>query len=362
MVSPSYPPRTGGGEKYAQRMNIALGDLNHEVTILTAVPDLIGRRSDGQTNIRYVNARRLVGFPFFSLAVLISMIRSTRADIILAYGPSPYDIITSVVSRLFRLPYIQVYHADFDEKRVHTRLATLVHNVVALRLSQMIVCTNQKMRERLAKRGLSAKTTLLTPGVDQMFFRARYRDRDRDCHYDLVFVGALDRDHYYKRLDLLLEAVAAISKTDKSIRLRVVGDGDRRASFEKLAADLGVREAVHFLGRVSDEELAQIYSQSRVLVLPSPTAQEGFGLVCLEAMAAGLPVVCSRNAGAAAIVADAPGCTTWDGETVEDLARTVSAARHQQDCNLDLQGYARQFSWTTMVQGFDVELRRLLAD
>lgn len=102
-------------------------------------------------------------------------------------------------------------------------------------------------------------------------------------HADVLFVGRLV---YYKGCDVLLKA---ISKVDA--RLAIVGEGPLRGELETLAAELGIADRVQFLGRVSDEHLSQIYRDSSLFVLPSTLPTECFGLVQVEAMLNGKPVI-----------------------------------------------------------------------
>jgi glycosyltransferase involved in cell wall biosynthesis len=91
----------------------------------------------------------------------------------------------------------------------------------------------------------------------------------------------------YKGVETLLPAVAGCHE----IELVLVGDGDHLNHYRLLAGDLGATN-VQFLGRVGDEELLEVYDRSDVIVLPSLTRAEAFGLVALEGMAAGcVPVV-----------------------------------------------------------------------
>lgn len=112
--------------------------------------------------------------------------------------------------------------------------------------------------------------------------------RDR---LDLIFVGGLDRAHYFKGVDILLKAAANLDK--KRWRLRVVGDGDLRPEYEKLADDLDIKDRVTFSGRLSDESLIRALQDSDLLILPSINSNEAFGIVLIEALACGVPLIAS---------------------------------------------------------------------
>jgi len=354
-VTPSYPPRVGGGEKYAHRTNAEFVRQNMDVHVVTSVPGTSGQQTLDGVTIEYGRAPKCIGFPWFDPRVIAAALGRFKPQAVLAYGPSPYDPITALFARRARVPFVQVYHADFNQRRFETRLATAVHNAVALRLAAAIVCTNEAMARTLQARGFSGKIVVSPPGIDERFFSSRARGTGED----LLFVGAVDREHEYKRLDLLLDAVKAMVERDPRVALTVAGDGDRRPSFETMAHHLGIADRVRFLGKISDDALAELYRHARVLVLPSPTAQEGFGLVCLEAMACGLPVVCSACAGAASLVGKAPGCAIWDGERIGSLIESITAARQATPAEREALGrYAENFTWKANAERLIGELRK----
>ena len=119
---------------------------------------------------------------------------------------------------------------------------------------------------------------------------------------NILFVGALDKAHYFKGVNILLKAISRFQISD--FRFQIVGDGDLKTSYEKLAEKLDIKDRVEFLGKISDEELPRIYQQADLLVLPSINKNEAFGLVLLEAMACGVPVIASDLPGVRTVFED----------------------------------------------------------
>jgi glycosyltransferase involved in cell wall biosynthesis len=126
--------------------------------------------------------------------------------------------------------------------------------------------------------------------------RARYGIPSDACL--ALFVGAQDRAHYFKGVPTLLRAMARRA----DVHLMLVGDGDLHADFVQLSAELGIADRVRFLGRVETEALPAVYRAADLLVLPSETRGEAFGMVLLEAMASGRPVIASDLPGVRSIV------------------------------------------------------------
>jgi glycosyltransferase involved in cell wall biosynthesis len=102
--------------------------------------------------------------------------------------------------------------------------------------------------------------------------------------------------HFYRRknLDVLLRAMALLADSGRRFELRIVGEGPMNSRWRRLAVRLGLASSVNFVGTVGQEQLASEYVQADIFCLPS--IQEGFGIVLLEAMSAGLPIVASRAA------------------------------------------------------------------
>lgn len=105
----------------------------------------------------------------------------------------------------------------------------------------------------------------------------------------VLSVGRLAANERYKGLDCLIQAVPRVLSSVGDLQLVVVGDGDDRPRLEALAQEVGVAGRVHFLGYLSKEELIACYRHCNVFGLPS--RGEGFGLVFLEAMALGKPIL-----------------------------------------------------------------------
>ena len=121
----------------------------------------------------------------------------------------------------------------------------------------------------------------------------------------LLFVGRLVER---KGAEFALRALAVLRQSGRAATLTIVGDGPERAALETLAGDLGIAEATTFTGVLSPHEVGDWYARSDALLLPAVTdwkgEQEGFGMVLVEAMRAGLPVVASRSGGIADVVRD----------------------------------------------------------
>jgi glycosyltransferase involved in cell wall biosynthesis len=133
--------------------------------------------------------------------------------------------------------------------------------------------------------------------------------------FTVLFVG---RFYRRKRVGLLLEAAAALRGAIPNLEVRMVGNGPCDAAWRAQAERLNLQDTVTWLGDISRNALAAEYNRAHVFCLPS--VQEGFGIVLLEAMAAGKPIVAAR---AAAIPEVAPHATLVEPESAESLAAGI---------------------------------------
>jgi len=154
-----------------------------------------------------------------------------------------------------------------------------------------------------------------------------YRDnlnKERD-HDVILFVGGLDRAHYFKGLENLIKAMAEIKKIKKfsSIVLNIVGRGDLSAYYKKSVNDYGLEKEVIFHENVDNNELVNFYNYCDCLVLPSINQGESFGLVLLEAMACAKPVITSNLPGVRSVFKNGVQGLLVKPNNVEDLAEKI---------------------------------------
>jgi glycosyltransferase involved in cell wall biosynthesis/thymidylate kinase len=130
-------------------------------------------------------------------------------------------------------------------------------------------------------------------GVEEALMARPSRERSG---FEVLSVGRLIR---IKNFDLTIRAFALLARREPSARLTIVGDGPMQESLEQLAEELRIRDRVHFAGHVPREAAMEAMGRADVFVFPSCEAE---GMVTLEAMAQGLPVVCMNYGGPAKMI------------------------------------------------------------
>jgi len=116
----------------------------------------------------------------------------------------------------------------------------------------------------------------------------------------VLTIGRLSTQDRYKGIDTVLQAIFRSRAQGVNVTLDLVGDGNDRKRLEDLARSLGLQGAVRFRGSVSDAELERALRESHVFAMPSK--KEGFGIVYLEAMAAGLPCIGANHGGTPEVI------------------------------------------------------------
>jgi glycosyltransferase involved in cell wall biosynthesis len=188
-------------------------------------------------------------------------------------------------------------------------------------------------------------------GVDETRF-VPSANRDVSRPFTALFVGGMDRAHAFKGVKVLLEAISRVS----NIKAKLIGDGDLRSSYESLARRLSISDRVSFLGKLSPDELPSAYQSSDVLVLPSLSGAEAFGLVALEAQSSGVPVIASDLPGVRTVVADGESGILVPCGDVEALVVAIKRLESDKElrANMGLAGRKRvleRFTWGRHVKG-----------
>jgi glycosyltransferase involved in cell wall biosynthesis len=170
-----------------------------------------------------------------------------------------------------------------------------------LHLSDEIVVLNEYVKNTTLPR-YSSKVNVINPGTTLPISKRIQKKMNQ--HNKIIFVGNLDRANAFKGLETLLRAFAQTLNEKSTISLEVVGGGDHLAHYYTVCEELGITDKVIFVGAVDPQQIASHYENADLLVLPSLTNAESLGLVLLEAMSFGLPVVASNVGGIPYVVED----------------------------------------------------------
>jgi len=206
-----------------------------------------------------------------------------------------YDIIAMIVKKFSNSKSIVAHYHGGDPYMLLYLFRLLKR--ITLPLADKIIATNRAEVRRLINywRIPNEKIVYIPNGVDTEFFKP-LPDVEKMPNV-VLYVGNLVKG---KGLETLLKAFAYCKTKNKNLKLWIIGDGYLRSTLELMAKMLGIHNDVVFFGRLTHDKLRIIYNQATVTVLPSE--KESFGLVLVESMACGTPVIATATEGAMDIV------------------------------------------------------------
>ena len=312
-LSATFPPYPGGAGNTAFRFAKGQAERGHRVEVFTAAAE--GEAPDpGGAVVHRVEPVLAIGN-----APLIPGVAAIEGfDVIHIHYPFIFGSELTLLGRLTRRRRRQALLVHYKNRLVakgarQVPFEAYEHTVAPLlvRAADRICVLSpdhagsvsylrriaQRDPGRLVEMPNGVDATLFAPGSDDAGVRA-----GEGIPEDAVvaaFVATLDRAHHFKRLDLALEAIARLD--DDRVHLLVAGGGKLLDDFRAQAARLGVVERVHFLGAVPHSRLPAVLRAADLLLLTTEPP-ESFGIVLIEAMAAGLPTVATEYPGVRAVV------------------------------------------------------------
>jgi len=248
--------------------------------------------------------------PFFLLSEFLYSylaIRKNPISLIHTHWLIPQGLIGAIFHQIKKIPHVATIHgsdlAVINKNKVLKPLCRYIVNhsdVVTVNSSY-----NQKLLE-LVVPGSAVKTRIIPMGIDPEQFSGKYPDMKKrfNANYLILSVGRLID---LKGIIYLIDSIPDILEKKPGTHLVVIGDGPEKTELEKRALNLGIEPNVHFLGTVNHEKLFPWYHSADVFILPSIIKDgktEGLGVVLLEAMASGCPVIGSNAGGISDIITD----------------------------------------------------------
>lgn len=240
------------------------------------------------------------------------------------------------VARRFGIPYVVTEHSSGFLSRPMPEIKRRFVRAVVEDAS-CVLAVGSRLRDRLQELSGCDRVRVLPNVVSTAFFSLPEHPRP-SSPFRLVFIGHLTPR---KSVDILLRALSAICRGG-DYRLDIVGSGPELPALQSLAKDLGIAAYVRFLGAMGKEQIRDVLWRSNGLVLPS--RWETFGVVLIEAMATGLPVVSTRCGGPSDIVEPGTGILIEPGD-VDSLALAIRRlAEERYDPHSIRESVVRRFS------------------
>ncbi|MFH1312022.1 MAG: glycosyltransferase family 4 protein [Candidatus Eisenbacteria bacterium] len=307
MVSQSYYPSLGGVTEHVHHLCGALRSLGHQVTIITAGHHNDGRDRPGEVIRIGRNALFPINGALVNVTVglrlrkrLENVFRCGDFDIIHIHSPLeptlPLAALTAAGS--VECPVVGTFHMSAGVSPAYEVFSEVLRTH-ALRLDARIAVSHAA--RSFAMRYFPGEYMVVPNGVAFSRFAGRVEPVRKlaDGRTNILFVGRLD---IRKRAPLLISAFKMLRREHPGSRLVIVGKGFMEPACRAAAYPLTGKDIV-FVGRVSPSDLPSYYGSSDIFS-SVPAGSESFGIVLLEAMAAGLPIVATRIEGYREVVTD----------------------------------------------------------
>lgn len=276
------------------------------LTYSYVIPALgISRMQNAGTDIFYVNLKK----------IFKRIIRDGhKIDLIHAHSYLPAGFAACKLGKMNNIPVIVTEHAsDVLIKNISERRKYLLAETVDK--SEAFICVSNALRSAVTELTHTSKKIYVIPNAVCEKFNAK--NKSNDPFFNFITVGNLVES---KRFDLVIKAFAELCKKNSKIKLKIVGSGNMLCQLEELVSQHGLKDRVLFRGRLDRDSVVKEMQNSDAFVLASDF--ETFGVVYVEALACGLPVIGTRNGGAEDIIGVEDGILIDKGNE-EQLTRAM---------------------------------------
>ncbi len=288
-VGKYYPPYRGGIETVVEQLCRGLARRGLAITAVVSNDGIatVDENVDGVRVLRLGRTAELKSQPLNMR--LVPTLRRLRFDALHFHTPNPLGAL-AVLAAGRTEPIVVTHHSDIVRQRLLGVPANLAQGLLYRRAAALVAATPNHIEHSSVLRRYESRCRVIHFPIDARPYLDAPSPWDERLPLEwqneplLLFVGRLV---YYKGVDVLLEALRLTERAN----LAIVGIGPLSTRLVEQAARLGLSDRIRFLGAVSDDRLRSLYKRTRFLVLPSVEPSEAFGMVQLEAMASGRPVI-----------------------------------------------------------------------
>lgn len=242
---------------------------------------------------------------------------SSKLDLEMVHSHAPFSMGFQAIrlSEKIGIPHIHTYHTLLTEYRHYlpmplrpTEKAVKEFSMWFCNMTDAVIAPTEKIKTELLDYGVKAPIYTLPTGIDVKNFQRGLRYSIREKHgipsndKIILFVGRVAKE---KNILFLIDAFFELHKRIDNTTLMIVGDGPERQEIIHKVSHLGIRNKVVFAGYITREDIVEYYRQSDLFAFASITETQG--LVVLEALSAGLPVVAVAKEGIADVLVEGKG-------------------------------------------------------
>jgi glycosyltransferase involved in cell wall biosynthesis len=306
-----YIPSKGGMETSVINLTSGLRAAGHEVFIFA--PNYPNWQETDKNVYRYKSFYftyddYLYTIPIPHISKMDDVVQSLHLDIIHSHQPFSLGWEATKFGRKLGIPVVLTYHIKYTDyyhyviflpKKISQRIIRYIVNRNC-RKCDAVIAPSSAIKKLLFDDGIKKSVHIIPSGINidqfakDMGTRANVRSKYDVKDNEILLITA-SRVVPEKNIDFLVRSFAIIRRTRKDVKLMIVGEGSFRDELEKLVGELGIGESVIFTGLLDKDGMIAHYQASDIFVFASLTETQG--LVAVEAMAAGLPVVAVKASG-----------------------------------------------------------------
>jgi 1,2-diacylglycerol 3-alpha-glucosyltransferase len=366
-ISDVYFPRVNGVSTSIETFRANLRALGNTVHLIA--PDYLKSSAD-ETGIRRVPSRRVPLDPedrFMSYRWVmdhVDLFREEKYDIIHVQTPFVAHYLGTNLSRLLGIPCVETYHTFFEEYLFHyiPLVPRTLLRFAAKRFSRHqgnsldgMVVPSRPMLQVLQKYGITTPTEVIATGIAPDSFAAGNRAAFRQKYgiaQDRPMVLFVGRVAHEKNINFLLIVVDCVRQAIADVLFVIAGEGPARESLMREVKALGLGANVMFIGYLDRAtELNSCYCSADIFIFASRTETQG--LVLLEAMAQGVPVVSTAELGTRDVLQEGQG--VWIAQEERDdfsgkVVRLMGDVQARKDLGVLGRAYAHEWSASRQAQ------------
>ncbi|MCK5085125.1 glycosyltransferase family 4 protein [Candidatus Parcubacteria bacterium] len=349
-----YTPSKGGMETSVINLSKGLEKAGHEVFIFA--PEYPNYKDKERNIFRYKSIRFNYGGYFYVIPVpfgskMKEIVKELKLDILHSHQPYSLGSEAMKFSKELDIPLVFTYHIKYED---YSHYIPLVPNSISKKYIRKVtvgysnkcdavISPSTAIKKLLEDHGIKAPVKIIPSGINIDNFandtgkKKKIREKYQIKQDEIVLITAC-RLTKEKNLEFLVNSFAKIAQKEKNVKFMIVGDGAVKKDLEKIAEEFGIKDRIIFTGLVDRTSIVSLYQASDIFVFASLTETQG--LVAVEAMAAGNPVVAVRASGIEDIVKDGEdGSLTSVSE--EEFSKSVLKIIRDNDLRLKMSANAK---------------------
>ncbi|MHB8277211.1 MAG: glycosyltransferase family 4 protein [Candidatus Humimicrobiaceae bacterium] len=359
-----YPPHIGGMENGVKEISSGLAGKGHQVEVFTSD---IGCKKDRLSSTNNLNIHYLKSWEFAHTTItpsLFFLLLKLSKDSIIHVHIAQVIIpeIVFLVSKIRKIPYIAHIHADVEASGKLGFLLPFYKKVFLQRIlnsALKIIVPSKDYIGLVSKKYAISKAKIyeIPFGVNLKYFNIISNKMHSPIR--LLFVGRFAKQ---KNIPLLIQSFKLIiERNHQDIELHIVGDGEEKSKIIALIKSENLEKKVILHGALRGKKLYEIYSNSDIFILTSK--YESFGIVLIEAMASGLPIIASNILAVRNIIENGKTgllVKTTPEDFAEAIEKLLNNPKLREKLSENVLKKVKKYTWTKTVQKFENIYREVI--